>query len=263
MENTESTLETERGKLQITMFDVGKADAFVLQTENSTIVIDCGTEKKGKSVRNYLKNEGIDTIDCMIITHFDQDHVGGAAKIIKKYDVKEIYTPNYQENNNEYEEYCNEMEEKGIVPNEITEPVSLEFDNVKLDIYPPKEERYGSNDFNDLSLITTVKCNEFSALFTGDILEKRIEEWLDMDMGTFDILKVPYHGRNIANLGAFLDSVQPEYALISTTEEEFCTRTRMLLEDRDIKYYSTFADGIVTVNIDENITISGSQTESS
>ena len=75
--------EVSYGEFEVTFLDVGKADAMILRTANSTVIIDCGEKGDGKDIVNMLSEEEITSVDCLIITHFDQDHVGGAAKVIK------------------------------------------------------------------------------------------------------------------------------------------------------------------------------------
>ena len=76
---------------KITFFNVGKADAILIQDKNTNIIIDTGTEESCDYFLEGLKKLNIKEIDCLILSHFDQDHVGGAAKLLTTYDVKQIY----------------------------------------------------------------------------------------------------------------------------------------------------------------------------
>lgn len=62
--------------LKVTIFRVGKADAIVLETGEHTMVIDAGEEEDGEEVLAYLEKQHISKIDTLLITHYDQDHVG-------------------------------------------------------------------------------------------------------------------------------------------------------------------------------------------
>ena len=83
--------------------DVGKADCMVLRTENSTVVIDCGEKGDGKQILSLLAENEIETVDYLIITHYDKDHVGGAAKLINTIEVKNVLAPDYTEESDEME----------------------------------------------------------------------------------------------------------------------------------------------------------------
>ena len=93
------------GELEVTFFDVGKADSIILRAEDSTVIIDCGEKGDGKEMVSYLEENDVDTVDYLIITHYDKDHVGGAAKVINKLDVKNVLAPDYEEKSEEMDKY--------------------------------------------------------------------------------------------------------------------------------------------------------------
>jgi competence protein ComEC len=64
-----------------------------------------------------------------------------------------------------------------------------------------------------------------------------------MNIGDCTVLKEPYHGREVANLGDFLDKVSPEYAIVTTDEENYAEATAQALAERNIETYVTFRDG--------------------
>ena len=76
---------------KITFFNVGKADAILLQYNDTNMVIDTGTKDSEEYFLEGLKRLNVDKIDCLIITHFDQDHVGGAASLISSYEIDTVY----------------------------------------------------------------------------------------------------------------------------------------------------------------------------
>ena len=65
------------GKLKIYFFSAGKADAILLYGADFAVLIDTGLKGFGGEIVSYLKEQGIDTLDALILTHFDEDHVGG------------------------------------------------------------------------------------------------------------------------------------------------------------------------------------------
>ena len=77
-------------KLEVYCFSAGKADAFLLYTEESAVLIDCGEKGFGKEILAYMEEAGIESLDYLIITHFDKDHVGGAAKVINSTPVETV-----------------------------------------------------------------------------------------------------------------------------------------------------------------------------
>ncbi|WP_026052891.1 MBL fold metallo-hydrolase, partial [Ruminococcus flavefaciens] len=78
----------------------------VLQSDTGTVVIDCGEKGDGKKITGLLEESGRTTIDYLIITHFDKDHVGGAAKVLNSFEVKNVLTPDYEGTVDEYDKFC-------------------------------------------------------------------------------------------------------------------------------------------------------------
>lgn len=252
---TETTSSLDITGLEVIFLDVGKADAIVLLNENSTILIDCGEKGDAKQIINLLEERDRKTIDYLILTHYDKDHVGGAGKVIKNLDVKNILGPDHKQQSEEMEKYLSALKEKELTPQLITEDISFSIDDLEITVDAPNKTNYGVNNDNDFSLVTKIVHGDNTLLFTGDAMEARLKEV--MDIGDCDLLKIPYHGRKIANLPDFLDSVTPEYAVVCTAKEDFSGTVQKQMNKRGIKYYSTCFNGRITVVSDgKNIEIS-------
>ena len=89
---TEKEEPKDNGDLKIFFFELGKADAFLIYNNKTTMLIDTGEKGDGKDILQYMENNGIEGIDYLFITHFDKDHVGGANKILGNTRVGQIYT---------------------------------------------------------------------------------------------------------------------------------------------------------------------------
>ena len=99
--------------LQVQALKVGKADAIVLFCGGETMVIDCGEEEDGQEVLEYLQGKGVTEIDVLMITHFDQDHVGGADAVMKGMPVRRVILPAYSGSGAEYEDFMAALEKAG------------------------------------------------------------------------------------------------------------------------------------------------------
>ena len=232
--------------MTVTFFDVGKADSIVINTENSTVIIDCGEKGDGKEIVQFLEDKGITTVDYLIITHYDKDHVGGASKVIKSLDVKNVLAPDYDEESDEVEKYQKALAGKNITPQRLTSDISFELDGASYDIIAPEETFYGEDNDNDFSLVTKMVYHDVSFLFTGDAMEQRLDEI--MDIGKCNLLKVPYHGRKLDNFKDFLQNVQPDCAVVCTSANEFSSKTENALSDLNIKTYATCYNGRITAS---------------
>ena len=107
--------EIKVSDLQITALNVGKADCFVITSPEANIVVDTGEADTVGYVCDYLNKNNITQIDALIISHFDKDHVGGAAEIIESYDVKAVYTTYYEsKQSDEVTAYHSALEKKEL-----------------------------------------------------------------------------------------------------------------------------------------------------
>ena len=235
-------------EVKVTFLNVGKADAMVIRSQNSTVIIDCGEKGDGKEIVSMLENEGVSSVDYLILTHYDKDHVGGAAKVINKREVKNILAPDYDKSSEEMEKYNKAITEHNITPQLLTSDYSFTLDDVNYTVSAPEQTFYGEENENDFSLITKMQYHDMTFLFTGDAMEQRLEEV--MDIGKCNLLKVPYHGRNIDNLGEFLDNTDPDCAIVCTSADEFSSKTKKLLNDKDITTYATCFNGKIIASTD-------------
>lgn len=230
--------------LTVTFLDVGKADSIVITSGDSTVVIDCGEKGDGKDIMKFLKDQGIETIDCLIATHYDKDHIGGAAKIVSNFNVLSVLGPDYQELSSENDKFRNAMRNKEIVPQMVTEDLTFELGGAEYTVYAPEKNDYGPNDDNDFSLVTKLVYHDNTFIFAGDAMEQRLDEV--MDIGDCDLLKIPYHGRKIANLEEFVEATAPEYAVICTSQDELSSKTQDILDDHSVRFWATCNNGRVT-----------------
>ena len=237
-----SVTETLSGTdLTVVCFQAGKADAFLLITPNSTVLIDCGEKGFGRTILAELEARGIEQLDCMIITHFDQDHVGGAARIINNFPVSRILQSNSPKDSEEYEKYVKAVKTAGIEPETVRENLSFVLDGVSYTVNPPKKSNYNSDASNNSSLIISVENGQNRLLFTGDAEDERLEEFLASgDCGTCDFLKMPHHGRWHEPLLLLVEATSPRYALITSSDDEpEDAETLELLETSGVETFLT------------------------
>lgn len=216
----EKTYELTDGKLNIYIFSAGKADAALFYTDSHAVLIDCGEKGFGKEILAFMDENDIDSLDCMIITHFDKDHVGGAAKILGSVEVGQVFQSNCPKDSEEYEKYVKRLDECGITPQTVRETVEVNFGAANFIIDPPAQETYETDPSNNSSLITTVELGYCTMLFAGDAEDDRMAEFTQANEIDCDLLKVPYHGHYQDGLKSFVESVDPEYAVMTCSDEE-------------------------------------------
>lgn len=236
------------GEVTVTVFDVGKADAMVIQTKNSVTVIDTGNKGDGKVIERFLTAQGIDTINTLMITHYDKDHVGGAARLINRMNIDTIYVPDYTPTAEEYQDFMEKVNEKGKTLTKLEKGTekSWTYDDAVFQLFAANQSSYGKNEENDFSLVLYLQHGEKSFLFAGDAEEARQREILGMKLGKVDFLKYPYHGNYLSTSEEFLNGCQPEYTVVCCSENEPADPSTVdTLKSRGIKAFYT-TDGTVT-----------------
>ena len=240
----------KEGSLEIQFFQAGKADAILLTTDRSAVLIDCGEQGFGQTILDYLDEKGIEKLDCLIITHFDKDHVGGAAKVINNIEVDLVLQSNYPKDSEEYEKYTKALANAGldaVTVGENSDGFSLGLDGVSYMVYPPPADSYEEDESNNSSLIVTVKYGTGTFLFMGDAQTERIAEYLSLTHIDCDLIKIPHHGGENEMMDELIKAADPEYAVICCSEDEpDISDTISVLEDAKVKTYLTYK-GPVTV----------------
>ena len=216
----ETAGESASAELEVHFFDAGKADAILLTAESGTVLIDAGEKGFGKTILTYLKEKCVERIDYLIVTHFDKDHVGGAAKVLNGITVGTVLQSNQPKDSEEYENYCKALKTAGITPVTVRETLSFTLSGVTFTVDPPRRTEYGEDESNNSSLIVTVQNGNDRFLFTGDAQTQRIAEFLDTEPAACGVLKLPHHGQDEALLGELLSAVQPKIAVITSSDDE-------------------------------------------
>ena len=236
------------GEVTVTVFDVGKADAMVIQTAHSVTVVDAGNKGDGKDIEKFLTAQGIDTINTLMITHYDKDHVGGAARLVNRMNVETIYVPDYTAASEEYQNFMEKVSEKGMELTKMAAGTSQAWvsDDAAFQLFAANKTNYGKDEENDFSLVLYIQHGENTMLFAGDAEEARQQEIMAMSLGEVTFLKFPYHGNYLSTTENFLNAVKPKYTVICCSNQEYADPSTVeTLKDRGIEAYYT-PDGTVT-----------------
>jgi competence protein ComEC len=209
------------GKLHIYFLNVGQGDAIFIRTPaNQNVLIDGGPysnvlEELGK-VMFFMDRQ----IDVMVLTHPHSDHVGGLIEILKRYKVKKVMLTGVIANSPDYLEFLKEINKQDI---EIIYPISKTDyylgNGLYFDIVYPFESLIGKDieNLNNSSIAIKIIYKNNKILVTGDdeeIVENQmLKAGLDVSA---DIFKAGHHGSKTANSMRFLQTVDPEKAVIQS-----------------------------------------------
>lgn len=218
------------------------ADAFLLYNDQEAIMIDTGEAGDADTLVALLKEKGIDSLDALILTHYDKDHIGGAPAVMAAVPVKKCYMTCGNEDSEEYHALMQTLADSDTEDIIVTETESFRALDSEFVIYPPLTASFEKNQDNNLSLIVSVKAPEDALLFAGDAQKERMEQFVDQqyDGTEYNWLKIPHHGRDKGPVKMLLEKFIPEDAVISSSgDEPENEKVVDLLEEAGVKVWLT------------------------
>ena len=215
--------------LEVNFFDIGQGDAiFIVSPKRQQILIDGGPdskilEKLGKEMPFYDRS-----IDLVILTHPERDHLAGLIEVLKKYKVENVFWTGIKRDTSEYEEWQRliKKEETKIYIVPSVQRIMMGKD-ISMNFLYPIENLVGKEyeNSNDTSIVAKLNFNKNSFLFTGDV-SKSVEGELAICENSrqnscqfasidSDVLKIAHHGSKTSASEEFIAEVSPEIAVIS------------------------------------------------
>lgn len=230
--------------LTVSFADVGEADCILLQCGGTNVLLDAAEAKSAPQVLAFLKSRGVTSLDAVFLSHFDQDHVGGMAAVLRAFPVEAVYTSYLPagKSSREIDDFYMALESAGLTATVIEEETALSIGGVDYTVYPPQDRTLEAKDSNNASLLLYGTYGESRFLLPGDAEKKEIRELLGYGLSC-ELLKLPHHGRREGNTDKLLDKLQPDFAVICASAYDEKTLTELQL--RGIETYLT-ADGPVT-----------------
>ncbi|MBI2426527.1 MAG: MBL fold metallo-hydrolase [Candidatus Kerfeldbacteria bacterium] len=202
--------------VDVVFLDIGQGDSILIESRSgTTVLIDGGPDR---SVLEELGRElpWFDrTIEAMVPTHPDADHITGLVEVARRYDVREIIWTRDEHTLPAYDELKRVVHEKGIHEIVIDHPQDVQVRELQLKILAPPSPAYlATPDTNNGSIVIQMNVDGSSFLFTGDMeaeVEKVVAEMYDVKS---DVLKVGHHGSKTSSMQEFLQEVDPDIAVI-------------------------------------------------
>jgi competence protein ComEC len=242
-------------QIRIHFIDVDAGDAVLIETpKGRSILVDAGNYITGFKVANYLKENGIESLDYLILTHPHSDHVGGVFFIMQMLDVVRTFDNGEKLGESDMLHWYARLIRENDNYNALKKGDKLNLDGVELRvIWPPKPSIF--TGWNDNSLVILLEFGGFRCLFMGDA-SAVVEEELLKDEETLkaDLLKVGHHGYLDGTSEAFLKIVDPKVSVIHVKEDSIYSQISEKVPQRLIgagsEVYRTDKDGTVVITAD-------------
>ena len=203
------------GELAVHFIDVGQGDAALLVTSQGTVMIDAGPRSAKDATLRYVR-EHTERIDLMILTHPHEDHIGGAADILRDIPTEKVLMPDITSDSETFEGLLDAIEDSGAQTALAAAGDVYELGDMRVTVLAPLGTDY--ENMNDYSIVCRVDYGERSVMFTGDAEKCSEEEILDAyDASALrcDVLKAGHHGSSTSSSEEFLEALEPRIAVIS------------------------------------------------
>lgn len=212
-----------RGVLTVAFLDVGQGDAIYIEAPNGNQLLVDGGPSSGALLRSLGKVMPFwdRTIDVVLATHADQDHVGGLPSVIESMDIENVVTTENVSATGVYLAFENATtkERARHIIARAGERIILD-DGVVLEILFPNQD-VADWETNTSSIVVRLSYGNESFLLTGDSPQS-IEQYLvGKNSGALHatVLKLGHHGSKTSSSKTFLSAVNPEYAIISAGKD--------------------------------------------
>lgn len=220
------TLSPSDSKLRVYFLDVGQGDsALIRYPTGEHLLIDTGKDSKvfrslDKSLPWYNK-----TIDYVLLTHGDLDHVGAMMDVLDRYKVKKVFVSEFFGKIEVEQEILERLKKENAIVEVLKQGDVLTFgtqiqNSLKI-IHPDSNCFVVYKNENDCSLVGVLAYGEHTFLFTGDIgkeVEKQIIAYLSNPV---TVLKVAHHGSKNSSGEEFISKIKPQYSVISVGENSY------------------------------------------
>ena len=206
---TASYIAPRLDDFRVTVFDVGEGQSILLQTNGKHYLVDCGGSSDDKAAdvaAETLLSQGVFTLDGLILTHYDADHVGGVQGLLSRVDVKALYLPDIPDDGDTKEKLVHTYGNQ----------VSLIQENTSLDTVTLIPARADAEDENESSLCVLFQVKNCDILITGDrgkIGEKALLQ--DFALPKLELLVAGHHGSGNSTTFELLSATMPDTVVIS------------------------------------------------
>lgn len=200
-------------EMKVHFLDVGQGLSILVQCDGQNMIYDGGDRSTSSYVVSYLKDQGVETIDYLISSHYDSDHMAGLIGCLNAFDVKNVIGSDYVHDSELYTSFMDAVASKGL---EVQHPAvgdTFQLGNATFEVLGPVNI---SSDSNNNSVAIKLTNDDDSFLFTGDAEAAEEAEMIGTGIDlNCEVLVLGHHGSDTSSSWDFLASTAPAYAVIS------------------------------------------------
>ena len=249
-----------QGDMAVHFIDVGQGLAILVQSGGENLLYDGGNRSHADEVVQYLKNQQVETINYMISSHYDEDHLGGLVKCLDTFEVEHVLGSDYVHTSDLFNTFMNTATAHAIIVEYPSVGDTYEFGTGSFTVMAPDGI---SQNSNDNSVVIRLVNGNNSFMFMGDAEETSEQDMISTGMNLdCDVLSLGHHGSASSTSWDLLEAASPSWAVIScglnNSYGHPAAETMGKLSDMDIPVFRTDDQGTVIALSDGN-TISWNQ----
>ena len=235
------------GRLRVDFLDVGQGDsALVTFPDGETMLVDGGGKRSdarlvkredgedepelfepdaqtiGEAVvSKFLWAKGYDTIDYILATHADADHIQGLRDVAKNFRVRAALFGRTPPKNQEFAAVEEILQRRGVPIIKLARGDVLRFDDVIIEVLSPENnDAPDAPSDNNNSVVLRLSFGARKILLTGDIEKQTERELLNAPESVqTDVIKVAHHGSLTSSTEEFVAAARAKLAVISVGRE--------------------------------------------
>lgn len=227
-------------------------DGFLVSTgDGHHMLIDGG--RQSSSIAQILKGAGVKSLDVVVGTNPDQDHIGGLIEVLKTIPVREVWDSGALNTTITFQDYQDAIIKSGAELIEVRRGETRALGSLPVQVLHPSDTVF--KDRNNNSVVLRMQAGQVSFLFTGDAEEPAERDMTASGLGLMStVLKLGHHGSKTSTSPDFLATVQPETAVYQAgANNRFGhpdPETLTLLDQAGVKVFGTGRNGRVTITTD-------------
>ena len=244
---------------KVYFIDVGFGDSALIHTnQGETVLIDGGgylsNDTATYDILPLLEDRNIRSLDAVIVTHSDSDHIKGIIGIIGKIRIKQIYAND--DGGTLYDSLIEKADIYDIPVKNVCEGDIITAGDVELYVLNPTEKIFTSSSRNNLSIVIRAEIQDHTLLFLGDAGKKALDGLIDQEqLSDTEIMKASHHGGYYSNLDELYAITMPQLCVISVGANGYrlpSEETIDLLDSMQIPYLRTDKSGCITLILRDN-----------
>lgn len=208
-------LDASSGEFSIAVLDVGQGECICMHAGDFTAMVDCGGSSgsdAASTAEDHLSLLSGGQLDCLLLTHYDADHVNGVSELLSRAKVDTLYLPDVEDESGTRMEIEHAANENGTKIVYVTQDITLPFTGGTMQLFAPVSHY----DDNAACLSVLFSAAEYDMLITGDMdFFSEYDLILSHELPDVELFVAGHHGSATSSSEDLLAQIKPETVVIS------------------------------------------------